>query len=423
MVAGLAGWTSPAPADPEPLVFSGIPIINPKVQLLVNEYGYSDSMLDRRQKFLDREYLSGEWAAAVYCEGGNLPPVTRWLTDWFVYPDFETPAPHFTSKYDPPFLNYGPNSHGFDVFGSTVMNADLEIAMTYETLDLGQDMSGRLALGMTPQGAGGTGSFLPSQRYVFRQSYTIKNISGLNLGNVRFHQFLHTLYGDSGRYDARDYGGGLPGYRHGVTLQGKSFGFNMQTDETVEHTDTLAMKFQLPPSGYELGAFGLKAAGDHQFGEPAAGVHKSVAANSLNGSDFFDPDENNPAADAWVAGALSFNLGSLAPNASTSLDVLLAVNTSYQVVHPPINLVIHKAGLANGSYTIDFEETTHNPLVGFILYKSPTLDQPKAQWPPAGVPYLKDIPLLNWRRFQAPANPATEPRLFFFIKPTIINDP
>ncbi len=402
----------------EPFVFSGIPIQNPKFEILVNEFGYSDSLLDRRNRFMGREYLSGEWAGAIYYEGGQLPAMTRWLTDRFVFPDFVTPTPHFTSKFDPPFMIRPPNAHGFPVYTSTIVNPDVELEMTYEMLDLGEEEGGRLALGLEPHASGGAGAYLPSFRYVFRHAYKVTNISAMPLSNVRFYQFLHTLEGDRGVYDGRNHGGGMPEYRFGITLQGESFGLDQRTGETVEHTDTVAMKYSRMPSGFEIGAFGLKESDSHQFGEPPAGVHKSVAANSLNGSDTFDPD-----GEAWVAGAVSFDLGTLAPGASESIDVLLGIHSSRVVVHPPLDLVIHRTAVADGMLTIDFEERTRNPLVGFLLRRSVTLGEPPPhQWDQVGVPYLIDVPVLNWRRFRMPVSPVEERKLFVVIQPTIINE-
>jgi hypothetical protein len=403
-------------------VFSGIPVVNPEFQMLVNEFGYSDSMLDGRPNFLDREFLSGEWAGAIYYEGGHLPAMTRWLTDRFVFPDFVTPMPHFTSAYNPPFMGLGNNKDGFPVFTSKIMNSDVEIAMHYETVDFGASMAGRLSLGLAPQGAGGAGSSVPSTRYGFKQTYEIRNISGQSLSNVRFYQFLHTLHGDWGTYDARDYGGGMSAYRYGISLQGQSFGFDLETFETVKHTDTVAMKFSWNPSAVELGAFGNKLGGNHQTGEPAVGVHKSVVANSLDGTDFFDPDETKPEEDAWVAGALAFDIGSLAPDASVSLDAILAIHTDDEVIHPPLNLVIRDTKFADNTFTIDFEETTMNPRVGFSLRRSRLDDSPPENWDPVGVPYLVDVPMLNWRRFEVPVNPAVDRTLLFYVQPVIINE-
>jgi hypothetical protein len=425
MALGLASSAGTLLAEP-PFIFGGLAVMNPETTMNISEFGYSDSLLDGRSMFLGREFLSGEWAAAIYYEGGNLPSMTRWLTDRFVFPDYYTPMPHFTSMYDPDFKGYGPNTDGFPAYGSAIMNADLEVKMRYETLDLGDPISGRLALGTTPQSEGGTGDYLPSQRYVYKQTYDFKNTTDMPLNNVVFYQFLHTLHGDRAVYDGRDHGGGMPSYRYGITIQGESYSFNMHTYETVRHTDTVTMKYSLMPSGYEVGPYGMKNAGDHQTGEPAVGVHKSVDANSLSGTDEYDPDETDESLDAWVAGASSINIGTLAPDETTSLDILLAVNTTHVVVEPAIKLVIHKAGLVGTDFIIDFEEKTHNPRVGFILRSTDMLDgTPKTEWPQVAVSYLSNVPMLNsfWRRYQVGVDTAVKRNLLFLVQPTIINDP
>ena len=106
-----------------------------------------------------------------------------------------------------------------------------------------------------------------------------------------------------------------------------------------------------------------------------------------------------------------------------SLDVLFAVNSSYVPAYDPIALKVHYAGYAAGMYTIDFEEMTHNPLVGFILRKSIMLDMPVLSWDPVGVGYQLYVPYTNWRRFQFAADPSLEPRAFYSIQPVINNPP
>ncbi|MGD7652536.1 MAG: hypothetical protein ACQCXQ_04925 [Verrucomicrobiales bacterium] len=241
----------------------------------------------------------------------------------------------------------------------------------------------------------------------------------MTLNNVTFYQFLHTLHGDRGVYDERDYGGGWPAYRYGITLQGDSHAFDLRDYSTKLVTDTVAMKFSMPPSGYELGAYGMKNAGDHQFGKPATGTHLSVESNSLNGSDFFDPDESDPDQDAWVSGAVSFNLGSFADQEEKSLDVLLAVKSSHVDAYPPIKLKVHHAGMINGLYTIQFEETTMNPLVGFVLRKSSLLDMPVKDWEFLPVGYQLDVPMPNWRTFEFAVDTESEPSAFFSVVPRL----
>ena len=70
-------------------------------------------------------------------------------------------------------------------------------------------------------------------------------------------------------------------------------------------------------------------------------------------------------------------------------------------------------------FTIDFEETTHNPLVGFILRKSTMLDMPVLQWDPVAAPYQIDFPMMNWNRFEIAADPESESKAFFSIEPLI----
>jgi hypothetical protein len=419
------GVSREAHADP-PFVFSGLPISSPELQMNINSYGYSDSALDNRSMFLGREYLSGEWAGGICYEGGTLPTMFRWFPDRFVFPDFYTydhplGMPHFTGSGT--FTGLGKNSDGMDVFESTISNADLEVRMRYEFRDMGEDPAGRLRLGLAAHSLGGPGQYIPSQRYVFQQTYTFRNLTDAPLTGVKFYQFLHTLHGDWGVYDGRDYGGGMPTHRYGISIQGESLGFNMDDDSTAKFTDTVAMKYSWVPSGFELGPFGMKDTDSHETGEPGEGVHKSIAMNSLNNADSFDPDETTPTEDAWVAGAVSFDMGTIEPTETASIDILFAVNSTYETIAPPTNLVIHDVSRSNGMLSIDFEETTLNPHVGFLLRSSPLLDKPAMEWDPVGVPYFLDVPFVNWRRFSTTIDPATTPNLFFLIQPTIINDP
>jgi hypothetical protein len=411
----------------EPFVFSGLPITSPKLQISVDLSGYSDSMLDMRTKFMGREYLSGEWAGAIYYDGGIKGGMTYWFPERFVYPDYytydpATESPHFSTGDS--FSVHGMNADGFEIFGSHIMNEDLEIIMRYEFRDFGEDQTFRPRIGLVPQSWGGIGDSLPAQRYGFMQTYTVRNISGASLDNVMFYQFLHTLHGMWGAYDERDYD--LDGqtdwwdaFLYCLAIQGDSYAFDQRDFSTKKITDTVAMKFDMMPSSYELGGFGLKSAGDHQFGKPATGVHLSVEWNILNGSDFFDPDENNPEEDAWVGGAVGFNLGSLAPGEEKSLSAMLAVKSTYIDYYPPIDLKIHSVGYKSGNFNIDFEETTMNPLVGFILRRANMLDLPVNEWSQVPVPYQINVPMMNWNRFEVPVDPDSEPETYFSIQPFI----
>ena len=176
IVGGMALGLSSSFGGEAPFVFSGIPVDNGDFRMLVNYFGYSDSMLDQRAHFLGREYLSGEWAGAVYYDGGTLGSTSRWLPNRFVFPDYFTATPHFTSVYPSPneYMIFPDNIYGSRVFGSKITNGDVEISLKYETVDFGASPAGRLSLGWTPQSDGSAGSFLPSTQFGFKQSYEFK---------------------------------------------------------------------------------------------------------------------------------------------------------------------------------------------------------------------------------------------------------
>lgn len=392
----------PSPSQGQ-FVFSGFPLMNRKFQILVSPYGYSDSLLDRRYGFKGREYLSGEWAAAVYYQGGHLSAATRWLTPMFVFPDFLTMGPNYGVElgFHIPNPLIPTNIYGFTNYQSIITNGDLRITISYEMIDLGTNASLQLPIGLVAKSVGGAGSYLFSGRYVFKQTYKLANISGNTLNNVRFSQFLHTLEGTWGVYDDRSYGGGMPDYHHTVTLQGTSRSFNSKTLETVEHIDTVAFSARMAPWSYEMGLFGAADGNDHQTGKPTNGVHLSVEANSLNGSDSIYTNK-----DAWVSGAMCFQIGTLTPNSIASVDLLLSVHTTSTVVYPPVNLVIRRSQMTSSNVIlIDFQEMSNHPELGFALFKSTNPVTPLAQWDYVPVGYQINAPMPGWNRFRAPINP------------------
>jgi len=395
-------------------VFSGLPIESKKFHFLVSEYGYSDSFLDQHWGFKGREYLSGEWAAALYYEGGHLSPMARWLTPMFVFPDFVTTGPHFGVKMSFHFALNPTNAYGFPVFQSIITNADIEITMTYDIVDVGTNQTDQVAIGLIPASVGGSGSNIWSGRYVYRQAYEIANISGQILSNIRFHQFLHALQSTWAVYDNRDYGGAMPYYHHAITQQGKSYALHSRSKKTYEVTDTLSFLSHTMPAMVEVGLFGASNTDSHLTNKPSLGTHLSVEANSLNNNDQVYTNK-----DAWVSGAMSFNFGTLAPGAMTNIDFLIAVNSVFTEVYPPVNIVIHSAHLSGGNFIIDFEETTGNPLVGFSLRSTDQLDDMKVRdWNILPYPYFINVPIPGRNRYTIPFDPMA-PRRFFVVDPVI----
>ncbi|HYG21668.1 MAG TPA: hypothetical protein VEH04_02715 [Verrucomicrobiae bacterium] len=407
---------SSLPADAQ-LPSSGFPVKNRKFEMLVTDYGYADLALDRRKGFKGREYLSGEWAAAVHYTGGMNPTGPKWFQPQWFFPDWVSNSDFKIQKgfnIADPFIPT--NMSGFNVYSSIITNRDLRVTFLYDTIDFGTNATQQLALGLSAKSAGGIGSSLPAQRYAFRQRYEIQNLTSGTLSDVRFYQLLHALEAGNAVYDDRDYGGGMSQYRYRVVQQGKSYGFDSRTMETVEHTDTIGVSFNMMPSGYEVGYYGLKGVDSHSIGKPSAGVHLSVENDTFSSADSCNPTN------AWVSGAMRFSLGSLAPNAKASITALFGIHTTYEVKYPPLNLEVRTPKMSNGQLQIDFRDTTQNPLVGYLLRKSTELGAlPHKQWEPLPLPYFINVPSPGWRRFQVPVS-AMESKAFYWIEPQVIND-
>lgn len=384
----------------------GYSVQNPDWEILVTDFGYADLALDRRPGFVGREYLSGEWAAAVFYSGGQNPAGPVWLEPQWIFPDWASNS-NFSVEKTVALANPGSpnNTDGFPVYQSVIKNLDLRITINYEMLNAGAG----IAQGNSPKSAGGTGASVTSSRYVFRQTYRITNISGGSLTNVRLFQFLHGLETTKCIYDDRSYGGPLTAYRYDITQQGDSLGFDTRSGAVVIHHDTIAFHSQVMPAAWETGYYGRKDVDDHGLGKPGIGVHLKVEANALSGLDFFQPPEGG-----WVSGAQRFDLGNLAAGASVTHDVLFTVQSTEDTKSAGVNIVIHNLQRTGGKFLIDFEETNGAPL-GFILRKSTDVTKPFAQWEALALPYTVDSPRPGWNRFEVDVN-ASEPKAFFRIQ-------
>ncbi len=301
---------------------SAITLNNPSWQINLTDYGYSDYLGDLTPGFVGREYLSGEWGAAVgYTVGGTtVAPV--WLEKNFIYPDWTTNS-NFNVVSG--IAVTGTNAAGLEIAQSIIENGDLKITIDYEM----QDTITGMAMGNTAASAGGAGVSVDSNRYVLKQTYTVENISGSDITNVQLFQLLHDLNGQSGVYDDRTYAGSLGGYRYDTTLAGvdpSTIGAAGASSEGFK--DYIGFGSSLAPSDVELGYYGINdgVSGDnHSIGKPSVGVHLSIEGNALNGTDSFAPEFQ------WVAGAQQWTLGTLVAGSSVSLDVVLGIRTGTQV--------------------------------------------------------------------------------------------
>src|SRR5512145_388757 len=69
----------------------GLALANPHWNITLSDYGYSDFLLDNTPGFEGREYLSGEWGAAIaYQPSGGAALAPRFLDPMFLFPDWPT---------------------------------------------------------------------------------------------------------------------------------------------------------------------------------------------------------------------------------------------------------------------------------------------------------------------------------------------
>jgi len=248
----------------------------------------------------------------------------EWLERNFVYPDWPTNS---TFSVVSPLVQTGVNADNLPIAQSVIANAHLEITQRFEMLDT---VVGT-AMGTTPASAGGAGTFLHSNRYVLKQTYTVKNIAGAAISNVQLFQLLHGLNSQRGVYDNRLYTGQLSNFCYDTTLAGVD-AYAAGAGAGLE--DFIGFHATSAPTALEIGSYGIEGNGvdNHGVGKPTDGVHLSIEANWLTapyntrqGTDNFAPPTR------WVSGAQRWNLGNLSPNQSVSFDVVLSILTGTKV--------------------------------------------------------------------------------------------
>jgi len=303
-------------------------LANPDWNITLSDFGYSDFLLDNTPGFEGREYLSGEWGAAVGYQVGSGPVVSpQWLEPNFIYPDWPTLSPF---RVLTPLAQTELNADNLPIAVSVITNNHLQITLRHEMLDtvVGTPM------GVTAASAAGAASFIHSSRYVLKQTTTIKNISGSAVSGLQLFQLLHGLQSQRGVYDNRLHTGTLSEFRYDVTQAGVDSWAVGPGSSSAGLEDFIGFHASVVPSGYEIGHYGIEGNGvdDHFSGKPSDGVHLSIENNWQSapysarlGTDNFAP------AQRWIAGAQRWNLGSLAANQQVSLDVLLTLRTGTRV--------------------------------------------------------------------------------------------
>jgi len=314
-------WSHPVKAQ-------GLTLANPHWNITLSDFGYSDFLLDNTPGFEGREYLSGEWGAAIaYQPAGGTMLAPRFLEPMFLFPDWPTLS---TFDVKSPLTQLGLNNDNLPIAQSVVTNSHLEITLRHEMLDtvVGSPM------GTTPASATATNAPIDSSRYVLKQTATVRNISGAAVSGVQFFQFLHGLQSERGVYDNRTYTGPLSTFQYDVTQSGVDAAAVGAGSSSAGLEDFIGLHASLAPTAFEIGYYGIEGNGvdDHSIGKPSEGVHLSVENNwqtapygGRQGTDHFAPTNR------WIAGAQRWNLGNLAAGQSVSLDVLLSIRTGTRV--------------------------------------------------------------------------------------------
>lgn len=310
-----------------------VSLANPNWNILLTDFGYSDFLFDNTPGYEGREYLSGEWGAAVgyqKADGASVGPM--WLEPQFLFPDWATNS---TFRVVSPITVTGANADGLPIAESVLTNDEVEVRLRFEMVDT---VTG-VAMGATPASETGAGSSVTSNRYILSQTATVRNVSGGTLTGLRFYQFLHGLNATSGVFDNRPHGGALPAFNQDISLVGQvlyATGASGATPQGVE--DRLTFQSSLVPSGFEIGTYGTEGNGydDHWSAKPLDGVHKSIEAdwNAAPYASRLNRDQFAPA-NPWVGGGARYELGTLAPNATASIEIHLALRTASRVVSNP----------------------------------------------------------------------------------------
>jgi len=281
------------------------------------------------------EVLSGEWAAAIYyhgiLNGGGDPTAPAgtavWLTDSYICPSWTTNT-SFTqvsvAAWDNPANPSGTGKN--DEARTVITNGQVNIKIEYEIADLGVVFASPLGVIADPA----TGAFARSGRYVLLQTYTIMNISGAPLDSMEFYQMLHAHPADTyspiviSVYDSDPYpdpvlAAYVPfnpkhtvgNFRYDITQWN-----NAPLDIGKSWLDWIGFSCTVEPNAIpSRSAVGNNLFSGHEGKPPAPGTHWNIESRTLNGLTTIGPND--------VAGAETWYFGSLAPDDSVSLTVVL----------------------------------------------------------------------------------------------------
>jgi uncharacterized repeat protein (TIGR01451 family) len=303
--------------------------------------GYSDWIFygnSPSHNYSYHEILSGEWgSAAIYYDGIDTPIIdpntgerqAMWLTKDFEYPYWVTNS-QFTT-FGTCEATSSPNNPTplMDTGQSAITNGDVEITIYYEVVDLeplAGDTYSPMSYIVDPNSS--TIGYMYSDRYVFLQTYVIRNIKSQTLTNLEFYQFLHSHGADDyGPYvnstycdaNLQDPLAGYVPYNSVHCALGSNTAGNFRYDITQwngpktqqNHTDYISFSSTVEPNWIDNDVY----PGGHTYGyyKPPIGTHLHIENCQLNGIDHIY--------NAEVGGAMGWMLGSLDPNESVSMTI------------------------------------------------------------------------------------------------------
>ena len=314
---------------------------NPHWSIQLTSYGYSDFVIfqlppyprwDPRDPLGPaplHEMFSGEWAFAISYNG-----IVIWLEPCFLYPDWLTNS-NFTIEVP---LSFTTDTDGDGVLEgfSVINNGTVRITIEYD-FELATDGTNY----GTAMGLGALGTMMKpyrlSDRWVLVQRFTVENISGATLNDVRLYGLAaphpaNTEYAGSDiAYDWTLHSvGGFQDYSWDLTAQATNSGLIDGFPTGSQFNDAVSYSLNTTAGAWDIDTYK-----GHQFGDdgitmdpvdatnnglkPLVGTHCNIENRAMNNLTLLSGAE--------VAAGFRLDAGNLA-NAATWLgDVLLSVGS------------------------------------------------------------------------------------------------
>ncbi len=296
--------------------------------------GYSDWIWYGSSPIHDHGYhevLSGEWGAAIYYDGidtnlTNDPndanrQQAMWLTKDYVFPSWPTNSDFVFGGTCAAQQNPNNPAPLYDTGKSVVYNDEVEITIDYEVVDMNSIAGGspRSPMAYIRDPNSSVVSYVPSDQYIFLQTYTIKNLKNATLTGLEFYQFLHSHganeYSDAvnstytnasisdplALYTPYAYVHQVGNIRYDITQ------WNERPFGTATHIDFVSFSSTIEPDWVDNDVF------KGHSGKPADGTHIHIEERILNDANSIYLEE--------VGGAMGWSLGSLDPNETVSMTI------------------------------------------------------------------------------------------------------